>query len=249
MTEPPFNGDLHQAVVDRLGTQIASGEIPAGAVLVADRLQAAYGVSRSVMREAVRVLASLGMVASRRKVGLIVRPIDRWSLFAPQVIRWRLATPSRISQFRSLTELRAAIEPEAARLAATRAHLTQAANLMTIAARLWAAGKAGDEAGFLAADIQFHSLVLASSGNEMFASLSSAIEEILVSRVRVGLHPSHPSDAAMQHHFDVVTAIQAGHPDDAQRAMTRIVVQAMEEMSSIWEALPAAPEMGLIEGG
>jgi DNA-binding FadR family transcriptional regulator len=172
-----FTG-LHARILDLLGLAICGGEIAAGSVLRTDELEARYGVSRSVVREAIRVLASMGMVASRRRVGVQILPEAEWNLFDPLVIRWRLASPGRIAQLRSLTELRTAIEPEAARLAASRAPLADASDLMGLAGKLWAAGQADDTESFLMLDIEFHRLVLSSSGNEMFAKLNTLVAEV-----------------------------------------------------------------------
>jgi len=123
------------------GWPFCGGDLASGSVVRIEQLQERYGVSRSVVREAVRVLASMGLVASRRRVGVQVLPAARWNLYDPQVIRWRLASPARAAQLQSLTELRTAVEPEAARLAALRAPLADASELMGLAGKLWAAGQ------------------------------------------------------------------------------------------------------------
>ena len=115
---------LHTHVLDALGLEIAAGDCPPGRVLRTDELAQRFDVSRTVVREVIRVLESMHLVESRRRVGVTVRPAEAWNVYDPQVIRWRLASSGRIAQLRSLTELRTAIEPEAARLAAVRAPLT-----------------------------------------------------------------------------------------------------------------------------
>lgn len=227
---------LHARVLDLLGLAICGGEIASGSVFRIEELEGRYGVSRSVVREAIRVLASMGMVASRRRVGVQIQPAADWNLYDPQIIRWRLASPGRIAQLRSLTELRTAIEPEAARLAAVRAPLADASELMGLAGKLWAAGHADDEAEkFLALDIEFHRLVLASSGNEMFAKLNTLVAEVLTGRTHYGLMPQHPHTEALQLHVDVASAIQRGNADAAHDAMLRIMQRTFSEMSSVWE--------------
>lgn len=226
---------LHARVLDLLGLAVCAGDLASGSVVRIDQLQARYGVSRSVMREAIRVLASMGLVASRRRVGVQVQPAAKWNLYDPQVIRWRLASPARSAQLRSLTELRTAIEPEAARLAALRAPLAGASELMGLAGKLWAAGQANDAETFLKLDIQFHRLVLSSSGNEMFAKLNTLVEAVLTGRTQYGLMPRHPHNEALQLHVDVASAIQRGSGDEAHAAMLGIMQRAFDEMSSIWE--------------
>ena len=82
---------LHGRLLADLGPAIASGGIPEGAVLRMEELEARYGVSRTVVREAVRVLEAMRLVASRRRVGITVQPKSGWDVFDPLVIRWRLA--------------------------------------------------------------------------------------------------------------------------------------------------------------
>jgi DNA-binding FadR family transcriptional regulator len=229
---------LHARILDLLGLAICAGELADKAVFRIEELEERYGVSRSVVREAIRVLASMGMLESRRRVGVQILPESQWNLYDPQVIRWRLASPSRINQLRSLTELRTAIEPEAARLAANRAPLADASELMGLAGKLWAAGQSDDPEAFLVLDIEFHRLVLASSGNEMFAKLNTLVAEVLTGRTHYGLMPRHPHNEALQLHVDVASAIQRGDADAAQRAMHGIMLRAFDEMSSIWDENP-----------
>jgi len=227
---------LHARVLDLLGLAICAGDLASDSVVRIDQLEERHGVSRSVVREAIRVLASMGLVASRRRVGVQILPATEWNLYDPQVIRWRLASPARIAQLRSLTELRTAVEPEAARLAALRAPLADASELMGLAGKLWAAGQANDAETFLMLDIRFHRLVLSSSGNEMFAKLNTLVEAVLTGRTRHGLMPRHPHEEALQLHVDVASAIQRGNADEAHAAMLAIMERTFNEMSSIWDS-------------
>jgi DNA-binding FadR family transcriptional regulator len=226
--------DLHATTVDRLGLAMCSGEMASGSIVRIDELEERFGVSRSVVREALRVLASMGMVASRRRVGVQVRPAGEWNLYDPQVIRWRLASHGRVAQLRSLTELRTAVEPQAAALAAMRAPLASASELMGLSGKLWEAGRSGDTELFLRLDIQFHRLVLSSSGNEMFGMLDSLVAEVLTGRTHYGLMPQHPHEEALQMHVDVASAIQRGNSPEAHAAMLAIMNRAMNEMSTLW---------------
>lgn len=218
-----------------MGLAIGAGEWQSGSIMRIEELEERYGVSRSVIREVLRVLASMGMVQSRRRVGVQVLPATEWNLYDPQVIRWRLASPGRVAQLRSLTELRTAVEPQAARLAAMRAPLADASELMGLAGKLWAAGRDGDTELFLKLDIQFHHLVLSSSGNEMFGKLNSLVAEVLTGRTHYGMMPDHPHEEALQMHVDVASAIQRGNAVDAHAAMLAIMERAMTEMSTLWD--------------
>ena len=226
---------LHARVLDQLGTTICAGQLRPGSVLFIDDLVEQYAVSRPVVREVLRVLASMGLVETRRRVGILIRPAGDWNVFDPQVIRWRLASADRIAQLRSLTELRTAVEPHAACLAATRATPDAASDLVGLAAKMWAAGKAGDETEFLRLDIEFHRQVLVSSGNEMFVKLQQLVAEVLTGRHHYELMPHYPDELALQLHADVAQAIQRHQGERAKDAMVRIMEQAIDEMKSIWE--------------
>lgn len=231
----PGEAGLHARVLDHLGTAICSGDVAAGSVVSIDDLVDRYQVSRSVIREVLRVLASMGLIETRRRVGIMIRPAVAWSVFDPQVIRWRLASDGRMAQLRSITELRTAIEPHAAWLAAARIGDDEASELVGLAARMWAAGKAGDEARFLGLDIDFHRRVLAASGNEMFAKLQLIVAEVLAGRHHYHLMPHHPDEQALQLHTDVAQAIQRRDGERAREAMVGIMEQGFAEIKSMWE--------------
>lgn len=241
----PLTG-LHAQVLDLVGLAICNGALVPGSILRTDDFEERFQVSRSVVREVLRVLASMGMVESRRRVGVQIRPMTRWNLYDPQIIRWRLASSERISQLRSLSELRTAVEPLAARLAAERAPSSETGEIMRVAGSMWAAAKNGDADEFLRLDIQFHQLLLTASGNEMFAQLQTLVAEVLTGRRHYRLTPEVPSQEALQLHMDVAVGIQGGIPEEAQQAMVRIMEHSAAETAAFWEqnhsgAQPAAP--------
>lgn len=231
-------GSLHSRVLNALGRALVSGELAAGSTMLAEQVEKQHGVSRSVVRESMRVLQSLGMVESVKRVGIRVRPMSEWNLYDPLVIRWRLAESTNGAQLRSLTELRMAIEPRAAELAAIHAPDTVTGDLLALAARMRSVGRAGDLELFLELDIRFHSVVLAASGNEMFARLDGVIAEVLTGRTDQGLMPSHPHEEALQWHVDVADAIQAKRPAEARAAMERIMDRTFVEVQKMWADEP-----------
>jgi DNA-binding FadR family transcriptional regulator len=229
VTTPAAPG-LHADLLDKLGRRIAEGALAEGAVLRAEELVAQFDVSRTVVREAVRVLESMGMLTSRRRVGVTVEPRARWNVFDPLIIRWRLAGSDREAQLQSLSELRAGIEPAAARLAATRATPEQCGAMTGAVMDMAVHGRSGDLHAYLAADISFHRTLLTASGNEMLAALADVVTEVLTGRTTHGLMPATPEPAAIRLHADVAQAIQARDGDAAQRAMTEIISEATASM-------------------
>src|SRR5665647_1008533 len=105
---PTATRNLQQGLLDALGVEIVGGESRAGVVMSIDEIADAHCVSRSVVREVLRVLASMGLVSSTRGVGTVVLPARSWNVFDPQGVRWRLASANRMAQLRSLAERRAA---------------------------------------------------------------------------------------------------------------------------------------------
>jgi DNA-binding FadR family transcriptional regulator len=226
----------HEGVLNVVGRQIVEGQRPPGAVVTLEQLQTEFSVSRTVVREAMRVLESMSLVESRRRVGLIVRPRSEWSVFDPRIVRWRLAGSERETQLRWLTELRVAVEPWAATQAAHHANAMQGAQLRKIAADMRALGEAGNLDEFLTADIEFHTSLMRASGNEMFGALSTVIAEVLSGRTNLGLMPHQPTEVALDLHEAVAEAVAAG---DAKRAQTEM----SELLSEVRTALFGAQSM------
>lgn len=217
---------LHENVLDALGRRIVSGDLATGTVLTLDAIDREYDVSRSVSREAVRVLASLGLVAPRRRVGVTVLGRAGWQVFDSRLIRWRLDSEDRAEQLRSLGELRSGFEPVAAGLAATRATPAQCGELTRAVGEMVAHGRSGDLEAFLVADIAFHRTLLEASGNEMLAALAEVVAEVLRGRTHHHLMPTHPKDEAVDLHDRVARAVRAGDAAGARAAMQQIVDEA-----------------------
>jgi len=221
----------HESVLGALGGRIASGRLAAGSVLTLGWVCAEYAVSRSVAREAIRVLESMGLVASRRRVGITIQPRSRWNLFDPRVIRWRLDEGDRPEQLLSLSELRRGIEPVAAGLAAERANLTQCRVLAAAASDMAVHGRSGDLEAYLAADAMFHRTLLEASGNEMLRALDGVVEEVLSGRTHHGMMPARPNPEAIALHDEVARAVRLGDPVSAERAMRAIIDEAKSSVT------------------
>jgi len=227
--------DRREEVIETIGREVCGNSIAPGAIFTTESIEERFQVSRPVAREALRSLETLGLLIPKRRIGMTVLPLTSWNVFDLQVIRWRLAGGSREAQLRSLTELRRAIEPAAARMAAVRAPLGQASELIGVAGHLWKAGKEGAIEEFLTVDTEFHTLVLQMSGNEMFAQLHHLVDEVLVGRTQYGLMPRFPAVEALQLHTDIAVAIQTGNANKAAESMLAIMERTIAEMSSIWD--------------
>lgn len=242
MSDRSNDGALHGTLLSALGAAIVSGQYPPGRVLTLDDVGAEHGVSRSVAREAIRVLESMGMVVSRRRVGITVQPADQWNVFDPLVIRWRLDAGDRAAQLKSLSELRRGFEPAAAALAAVRADPHQCRIMAAAVSDMVVHGRSGDLEAYLLADKVFHRTLLEASGNEMFRALTGVVSEVLSGRTHHGMMPETPNPAAIALHDDVARAIRLGDPGEAERAMRMIIDEAAsavtEDGSTVGEGAP-----------
>ena len=237
---------LHSDLLDRLGQEIVDGVHPPGTALTLSRLEQRFGVSRTVVREAVRVLESLGLVVSKRRVGVVVQAVTSRSVLDPRVIAWRLAGRDRDAQLRSLTQLRHAVEPTAARLAARERGHGKGPELVRLARRLRELGEEGlgDTDAYLEADVAFHTQLIRASGNEMFVGLEGAIVEVLVGRTRAGLTPPWPAPQSLDDHEAVARAVLDGQEEAAEAASRAVVAEVWLELRDPGRRLRGTPLAG-----
>ncbi|MGH3676836.1 MAG: FadR/GntR family transcriptional regulator [Mycobacterium sp.] len=223
MASPSNVGALHRNLLTVLGARIASGKYPAGQVLTLEGVSTEHGVSRSVAREAIRVLESMGMVASRRRVGITIQPSEDWNVFDPRVIRWRLESGNRAALLVTLSELRRGFEPAAAALAARRADPHQCRVMAAAVSDMVMHGRSGDLESYLLADKVFHRTLLEASGNEMFRALNDMVAEILTGQTHRHMMPATPNPAVIELHDEVARAIRLRDEEAAERAMRAII--------------------------
>ncbi|PZF08094.1 FadR/GntR family transcriptional regulator [Curtobacterium sp. MCLR17_034] len=211
-----------ERVLDQVGAAVVSGAVAVGSRRSVDDLVTWTGASRSIVREAVRVLVALGLLSARRRVGVTVLDVREWDVLDPRVVRWRLRGPDGGRVAAELRELRAAVEPAAAAAAARRAALDEYADrreaLRTTADELAAAATRDDRLDFVAADVRFHALVLDLSGNALYRRLHQVVGQVL--RERGGIRPDR-RDVGL--HLALADAVLDGRPDDAAATMRAIV--------------------------
>ncbi|GHH72628.1 transcription factor [Streptosporangium violaceochromogenes] len=221
---------LQDDILDVIGQQIVSGVLHPGQVLRTEDFEIEHDVSRTVLRETLKVLESMRLIGLRRRIGVTVLDRSEWRVFDPRVIRWRLAGADRDAQLRSLTDLRIAVEPVAARNAALFATPEQREELLSLAALLEESGKPRDADAYLQHDIAFHSALLRASGNEMFAALSSTIAAVLTGRTVHHLTPEDPTPESLRLHLLVARSIAGENAAEAEAAMREILSEVSRQM-------------------
>ncbi len=225
-----------ERVAAGVGRDIVDGSFPPGAIIDRERVAARFGASRGVVREAFNVLAAKGLVEPRPHVGTSVRPRASWRLTDPDVLAWRSGPGFDRRLLADIDEVRSAIEPLAARLAARRADQAERAAIRAAMERLRAAVAEPGSGEWVAADVALHRQILHAGGNELLASLESLLEPALRARDLAVGSAGDPT-AAIAAHDAVVRAIEQGREDAAARAMARLIAVAAEESRAVAEAV------------
>jgi DNA-binding FadR family transcriptional regulator len=220
------NRGVHGQTVDAIGRRVLSGELPEDATLDLAALQAEFGVSLTVMRESLKVLAAKGLVGARQKRGTYVRQRADWNLLDPDVLRWQFSAASGTSLLRSLEEVRGIIEPAAVRLAALRRTDDDLARLDDA---LGAMSRADDSHGAVEADIAFHHALLSATHNELLERMETVLESALAARDQLVHGANDASDDPVPSHRAVLDCVRAGDADAAEAAMRALLDKAISD--------------------
>ncbi len=220
-----------------LGSRVVQGAYPSGSIIPrADDLATELGVSRTVVREATRVLAEKGLVESRQRVGTRVRERRDWDLLDREVIAWQRAAGPDLLFFRDLSEARMAIEGTAARLAARRASLDKVRGMRRLCEQM--EQQAGDPSAFMRADLRLHAAILRAAGNPLLLQLAHTISEGLQASRDVTVRSEGENLRAVPLHAAVVEAIAAGDEEEGALRMTLLLQQALHDIEAIMGADP-----------
>ena len=210
-------------IADSIGQAIVHGVHPVGSILPSElELCARFGVSRTGIREALKMLGAKGLIAPRRRVGGIVTDRSSWSLLDPDVLRWMRGAPADIDLLTDLANLRLAIEPEAARLAARLAD-------QDLIRAIGAAGEAmaADPERALIADVQFHVALLRASGNRFFSALAPMVESALAMSIPVTNEVKRVPKADVDLHLAIYSAIRDGNGERAAQLSHDLIAETL----------------------
>lgn len=211
-------------MLDEVGRTIVTGGYEGRTFPTEAELAKQHSVSRSVTREAVKMLTAKGLLTARPRKGTSVQPATQWNLFDPDVLRWLLERKFSLKLLRQFSELRIAIEPEAAAIAARTADERGLAAIAAGFARMGAAEAGQDDP--LDADIAFHIAVLNASANPFYMQFRDVVSTALRTSIRF-TNRFKGRTASLPAHHCVLAAIERRDPDSARDAMTGIIAEVM----------------------
>lgn len=227
---------LYGHLVDIVGQEIVDGVYVPGSIISPEQLGTRFDASRSVVRESVRVLESLGLVEARPQVGTRVLPLSNWDLLSPKIIEWRANGPGFLLQMRELLELRLGIEPVGAWLSATRMTREDIEQVKQAAEDMDVAAQSHDNRAFFAADARFHHLILARTGNAVITQFADVVDAMLHSRLsepRYAITDLTPP--SVRRHKALARSLEARDAEASREQSHDIVGATLDEFNGIGE--------------
>lgn len=222
---PQLGRNLTYGLLDSLGRAIVIGRFERESFPTEAELAKQHGVSRSVTREAVKMLTAKGLLSARPRQGTMVQPTTSWNLFDTDVLRWLLERQFSVDLLRQFNQLRVAIEPEAAALAARFAGDEDIARVTAGLERMKAAEQGLDDA--LEADIAFHVAILRASKNPFYIQLRDVVSTALRTSIRF-TNRIKGRTANISDHARVRDAIGSGDMETARVAMRSLIGDVLE---------------------
>ena len=225
------NRNLTHQVTYELGVAIVQGSYRVGDPLPTEaELGARFDISRSVIREAVKMLTAKGLISSRPRQGIRVLPATQWNIFDTDVLHWMLTGRPSLELLKEFTELRGGIEPEAAMLAARLQNREAIDAIAAALERLRLADQGEDDP--LEADIAFHTAILMASNNRFFIQLRGFIQAALRVSIACTNQLKGVKSASYDDHRRVFDAIDAGDAEGAHNSMNDLLIEALELIES-----------------
>ncbi|MDB6176240.1 FadR/GntR family transcriptional regulator [Paracoccus sp. Z330] len=217
---PSLSPSLATQMCRELGRRIVGGHLPEGDLIEDEtRLAARFSVSKSVVREAVKLLVGKGLLEVRRGDGTRVRRRNHWALLDDDVLAWHLASTPQPSFLRQLMDMRRIIEPKAAAWAATFGTDAQLAEIADAQQRMEQDPRSIED--FVVADALFHRAILRAANNEFLTAMEGVIFSALLSSIPLTNADPRQNKSSIPFHQDLLQAITARNAAEAERAMER----------------------------
>ena len=224
--------NVHGNTVDHLGEAIVAGRYALGASIPPEPvLCQELGVSRTVVREAVKSLIAKGLITTGPKVGTRVLSEDHWNWFDPDVIIWQSKAGLTPEFLRDLQDLRRVVEPAAMRLAAERATAQDIAEVEAAYAGMKHAVEHGGD--YVTHDLRFHQGLLRASRNRMLVQMSKALGALLRTSFEISTRRKDGPVHSLPLHRAVLDAVIAHQPDEAEIAIRVLIDGAKEDIEEV----------------
>lgn len=228
--------------LDLLGEAIASGRYSTSASIPSENLLCIeFGVSRTVIREAIKTLVAKGMISTGPKVGTRVLGSDQWNWFDPQVVAWHSKIGLSREFLRDLQELRRVVEPAAVRLAAARATAEDLAGIEAAYAGMRQAIEFGGD--YVTHDLLFHQGLLKASHNRMVIQMSKALGALLRTSFEISTAKPNGTSLSLPLHRAVLDAVIARAPERAEKAVLRLIDSARDDIELVLNSKRKLPSL------
>ncbi|WP_297022315.1 FadR/GntR family transcriptional regulator [Thalassospira sp.] len=219
---------LHSIVAHDLGARIVSGKLVPGDVLPTEAaLSESLDVSRTALREAIKILSAKGLIESRPKTGTRVKPRSSWNLLDPDVLSWHFPDPDPAFLY-ALFETRLIIEPNTAAMAAVRA-TKEEIKAISDAYDAMESAERGTEAVYIT-DLEFHQAILNASANDFMKSFGMLIETALIGSFRLSSGGPAAHVQSLPDHHAVYAAISHRDPEEARATMHKLLRRTMRQL-------------------
>ncbi len=218
--------NVHTAVAEEIGKRIVRGDFAPGAILPNEQRWAqTFEVSRSAVREAIKMLMAKNLLVSRPKIGSRVEPRNHWNLLDRDVLAWYATSPNRLAFLQTVQEFRHIIEPEATALAAMRRTAEQMQEISRACREM---GTARTQPERTEADTRFHTNILIASGNELLVPLGAMIESALDNLFVYVTREVNDLSHAQELHEDIERCVRLQRPEAARKAVHRLLANTDE---------------------
>lgn len=225
---------VHGQIAEAIGARIVAGDYSPGSVLpTEDVFSTSLAVSRTSVREAIKILAGKGLIESRPKTGTRVRPRNQWNMLDPDVSGWAFNSPFSRAHGRALFELRQIIEPAAAGLSAERRSESDLVDMRDALAGM-AAATSRDT--WIGPDLRFHQAILASTGNELLISLGHLLGPALSHAFAIANVDAARRSNSVPRHRDILLAIERRDAAAAHQAMSVLLEEALVDLEEMLES-------------
>lgn len=223
--------NLTQQLTHSLGIAIIRGDYPVGSGLPSEAdLCTQFEVSRSATREAVKMLSAKGLIRSRPKQGIQVLPENNWNMFDVDVLEWILNSKPSLTLLKEFMQVRVAIEPQAAELAALNASQQQIEEIAQALSKVVDANKGFDDP--VEAGIEFSSAILQASGNRFIVQFTDFIATALRVNIRYVNRLQETADAHVSAQVKLFNHIKAGDGQKAREQTKQMLEQLLENIET-----------------